>query len=275
MGESKSSRESTRSCASRSCPAPTEPRGSVAPPCECPSGMRGTRPLAAASSHPSDVPADPAVAAGCDPRLGSAPSSQRTAPRVAFGVQVQPDDVMHLRHAQWVPEPFERCVPTRLKRERPARCARQWPRSCRSWHPSSVGSSASLRMAATSALRPPRVRHRRLRSGAGHPDGARPAGLPNPCRVSACATCRQRPGWCRVPLTRSCHCDRLQLPLGLGLSGLRDETAAPVAVPEAQGAHGEVCALPGRARMAVDGVHAAEGADGQLCVGEGMISCES
>ena len=114
-----------------------------------------------------------------------------------------------------------------------------------------------------------------VRSGSGHPAGWRPAALPNPCRVSACATPRQRPGWCRVPLTRPCHCDRLLLPLALGLSGLRDETAAPVAVPEPQGAHGEVCALPGRAPMAVDGVHAAEGADGQLCVGEGIISCES
>ena len=78
-----------------------------------------------------------------------------------WGVQLQPDDVMHLGHAQWVPRPFERCVPTRLERERPARCTRQWPRSCHSWHPSSVCSSASLRATATPALRPPRVRYRR------------------------------------------------------------------------------------------------------------------
>ena len=71
------------------------------------------------------------------------------------------------------------------------------------------------------------------------------------------------------------------LPSGLGRSGLRgtrragDEAAAPVAVPEAQGEVGGVRALPGRAPVAVHGPHAPERADGQLCVGEGMISNES
>ena len=71
------------------------------------------------------------------------------------------------------------------------------------------------------------------------------------------------------------------LPPGPGSSGLRgarracDEAAAPVAVPEARGEVGEVRALPGRAPVAVHGPHAPEGTDGQLCVGEGMISNES
>ena len=68
---------------------------------------------------------------------------------------------------------------------------------------------------------------------------------------------------------------------GSGRCGLRgdrlacDEAATPVAVPEAQGEVGEVRAPPGRAPVAVHRPHAPEGAGGQLCVGEGMISNES
>ena len=73
------------------------------------------------------------------------------------------------------------------------------------------------------------------------------------------------------------------LPLRPGCSGLcvcadrraGDEVAAPVAVPEAQGEVGEVHALHGRAPMPVDGPHAPDAADSELCVGEGMISNES
>lgn len=48
---------------------------------------------------------------------------------------------------------------------------------------------------------------------------------------------------------------------GLGDSGLRDEAAEQVAVPEAEGAYGEIPALPGRAPTARHGAHASGGAD--------------
>ena len=46
-------------------------------------------------------------------------------------------------------------------------------------------------------------------------------------------------------------------------------------MPEAHGAYEEVRALPARAPMAGHGAHVPTGADGQLCVGTGMISNES
>ena len=53
---------------------------------------------------------------------------------------------------------------------------------------------------------------------------------------------------------------------------VRAARVAPVALPEAQDPCGEVRAMLGRPAMAGHGAHAPEGADGQLCVRDGIIS---
>ena len=71
------------------------------------------------------------------------------------------------------------------------------------------------------------------------------------------------------------------LPTGTSQSGLQgcrracDQAAAPVAVPQAQGTGREVRALPGQAPVGRPGPCPPCAANGELSVGEGMISSES
>ena len=110
-----------------------------------------------------------------------------------------------------------------------------------------------------------------------HPSerGERPQHLPQNQRVDATAARtagRERDR--ETPEPSDARLGELVLPRP-GQSGLpsgrraRDEAAAPVAVPEAQGTHREVRALPGRAPTERHGTHAPESADASLAWAKG------
>ena len=111
--------------------------------------------------------------------------------------------------------------------------------------------------------------------------GERPQHLPqDQCADGSAVRAAARAGGGGTPEPSTARVGELLLP-GPGRSGLRgarragDESAAPVAVPEAQGEVREIGALPGREAVGELRPGTPEGAEAQLRVSEGMISNES